>query len=827
MDSREAHAPVRGTSACLALAAVLVLLTALASPAFSAPLPKLGYARVEPACGRPKPGEATCFALVRRPVPASEADAPGVHPFLRGNGAATSGPAGGLTPLELASAYGYDPEAEASSQTVGIVDAYDDPNIESDLSEFDSEYGLPECTEANKCFKKVGQSGETTSLPAPDKTGWSVEESLDVEAVHASCWTCKIVLVEAKNPEFTNLAEATNRAVALGATEVSNSYGGAEAEVPAAEAAYNHPGVVIAAATGDFGWDGWVYFKEERVPPRPPRPNIPASLPTVVSVGGTSLKLTGAGKRASETVWDGDGELAKSKFLEGATGGGCSTIYAAQPWQSSTPGYPAAGCKGNRLSADVSAVADPLTGFDIFDSYECGTECNKFRRGKSWLTIGGTSLSTPLVSAMYALAGGSNGVRYPALTLYGHLGTPSLFDVTQGGSGYCDKEGKACNVNAAVAELSAEFPQLVGVQLDCEGTTACNATTGFDGPSGVGAPASIDLFTPLKPTAAIVPPAKPLAGLSLPFASTGSSDPYPGGLSGANYEWDFGDGHESTGATTTHTFASGGTYTVTLTLTDAYGLKSAVASTEVTVVEPTQKELEEAEKKAKEEAEQKAKQEAEKKAREEAEKKTREEAEHRARAEEEARKKKSEEQAEKKAEEETLKEKAAEEAATLKAEEETAARIRSEEEAAKRHAEEEAIRNAGEVHVGSGEVAVFKAVSDPAATLAGSSLKASGGSFTVKIACPEAEASCEGTVTVQTAAATSAAKRRVVTLASGHFKVAGGKVVSVKLHLAARGRTLLAHRRSLRVRVRIAAHDATGATHTGSAIATLRGQSHP
>jgi hypothetical protein len=591
IDLKQACARARNIVMPLAVVAAAASLAPAAAQGAKAG--EIGFARIERACPAPHAGEATCFALARHRVAASEAGTPGVHPFALRTGAASSGPAGGLTPAQLASAYGYDPSSGGSGQTVAIVDAFDDPNIEADLAAFDTEYKLAACTEANKCFKKVGQTGLTTALPAADKEGWSVEISLDVEAVHATCPGCKVLLVEANSPSFTNLAEATNKAVELGATEVSNSYGGAEAKVPAAEAAYNHPGVVITASTGDQGWDGWTYFNQGIVPATPPRPNIPATLPTVVSVGGTSLTLNASEKRSAETVWNGNGPNDSSEFIEGAAGGGCSTLYTAELWQQSAPGYPAAGCAGKRLNADVSAVADPLTGFDIFDSFNCGSTCEAIRSGKSWLTIGGTSLSAPLITAMYGLAGGAKGVNYPALTLYGHLGGAGVFDVTKGGNGYCDDEGAACGINAQVAKLAEKFPELAGVKLDCEGTTACNAAVGFDGPTGVGAPVSLGLFEPLLPTAAITLPAKTITGIPLAFGAAGSTDPYPGGTTGASYSWTFGDGGSGSGLTPSHTYTAPGKFPVTLTVTDGYGFKSVPKTVELTVTDPTVKEKEE------------------------------------------------------------------------------------------------------------------------------------------------------------------------------------------------------------------------------------------
>ena len=212
----------------------------------------LRYAKVRQACPRPKPGRASCLALSLVSAPAGSA---GASPYTAAAGAVSVGPAGGLTPADLAGAYGYPPSAGGAGQTVAIVDAYDDPKIEQDLATFDAQYGLSACTAANGCFKKVGQTGSTTVLPGSDKVGWSVEIALDVETIHSVCPSCSILLVEANSESFADLAASVNVAVCLGATEVSKSYGGLETAFGAAEqASYDHAGVVILAASGDSGY---------------------------------------------------------------------------------------------------------------------------------------------------------------------------------------------------------------------------------------------------------------------------------------------------------------------------------------------------------------------------------------------------------------------------------------------------------------------------------------------------------------------------------------------------------------------------------------------
>jgi hypothetical protein len=158
------------------------------------------------------------------------------------------------------------------------------------------------------------------------------------------------------------------------------------------------------------------------------------------------------------------------------------------------------------------------------------------------------------------------------MTLYGHLGDASLFDVKQGGNGACDEGGLPCGLN-----------KLLGYKLDCEGTTACNAAAGFDGPTGVGTPSSLDLFRPRLPLAAFAVPAVPAAGIPTSFNAASSTDPYPGGAI-SSYSWSWGDGTApSSGVAPTHAFATPGSYKVALVVSDVGGLESAPATATVTV----------------------------------------------------------------------------------------------------------------------------------------------------------------------------------------------------------------------------------------------------
>jgi subtilase family serine protease len=269
---------------------------------------------------------------------------------------------------------------------VAIVDAYDDPKAEADLAVYRSTYGLPPCTTANGCFRKVNQTGGTTYPTA--NTGWAEEIALDLDMASAVCPNCKILLVEASSNSLGNLLAAENEAATLGANVISNSWGASEFSSEALyDGAFNH-GIPITASTGDSGYGvSW-----------------PAASPYVTAVGGTHLVTASNGRGWSETAWSG-------------AGSGCSGYEPKPSWQSDS------GCT-RRTVADVSAVADPNTGVAVYDTYNVS----------GWLVFGGTSVSAPIVAATYALAGNGATISTPSYS-YAHTG--SLFDVTSGSNGSC------------------------------------------------------------------------------------------------------------------------------------------------------------------------------------------------------------------------------------------------------------------------------------------------------------------------------------------------------------------------------------------------------
>lgn len=355
---------IAGCLAAGALAAIQPAIASAATPTSSAdagsskasdllnavPQDNVPQNYVPAGCNNPSldDGVAQCFADVRT----------GSDHIVRPQ--ATAPPSTALGPADIQAAYSL--PAGGEGRTVAIVDAYGNSHAEADLAEYRRHYGLPECTTANGCFRKVDQNGGT-DYPADD-AGWALETALDLDAVSAACPACNILLVQGDSASLDDLGTAVDTAVRLGAKYVSNSYGlpSEGAFQTAYDHHYDHPGVAVVASTGDTGHVQ----------------NWPATNPNVVAAGGTRLTRTGdTGRGWTESAWT-------------SGGSGCS-LYEAQPaYQRGLT----TGCD-TRATADISAVADPATGLAVYDTVS----------KDGWLQVGGTSLSAPLITAMYALAG--------------------------------------------------------------------------------------------------------------------------------------------------------------------------------------------------------------------------------------------------------------------------------------------------------------------------------------------------------------------------------------------------------------------------------------
>ena len=323
---------------------------------------------------------------ITAPVEAGPPRGMAAHNYLRVRPNVSSSPTG-LSPATVKSAYGFPTSSTAGAgTTIAIVDAYDHPKIESDLAVFSTQFGLPACTTANGCFRKVDQNGGT-SYPKRN-AGWALEIALDVEWAHAIAPGARILLVEATSNSFTNLLAAEDYA-RTHAHYVSNSWGAAEFSGESSyDSHFSGSGVSFFVSSGDNGTPA----------------EYPSSSPNVISVGGTTPHFSG-GSFSSETGWSG-------------SGGGCSVYENGNPAQSTG----SVTCNGKRATPDVSLVADPASGVSVYDSF-------RYQGQAGWWTVGGTSASSPMWAARSAAAGAVVNAAY----VYGN--SISYRDITIGNNG--------------------------------------------------------------------------------------------------------------------------------------------------------------------------------------------------------------------------------------------------------------------------------------------------------------------------------------------------------------------------------------------------------
>jgi subtilase family serine protease len=314
-----------------------------------------------------------------------------------------------FTPADFQKAYNIK-GLKSGGATVAIVDAYGYSTLEADLKVYRSTYGLPPCTTKSGCLTIMDQQGGH-HYP-PDNSGWDLEQALDVDMVSAACPDCKILVVQGNKPHRKSLGIAVQTASEQkGVVAISNSYGGQDG---GNTRYYNHPGIAITASTGDSGYQGG---------------QVPASYTHVIGVGGTSVTPDGSHRGYSESAWSG-------------AGSGCSSQNHQPRYQQDVKTT----CKTDAM-ADVSAAANPGAG-----------GASIYYHGQ-FSQVGGTSESSPLIAAIFALSGNTSG--YPGKYLYAKPG--QLNDITTGTNGSC-------------------------------GPPLCTAGKGWDGPTGLGTPNGVGAF---------------------------------------------------------------------------------------------------------------------------------------------------------------------------------------------------------------------------------------------------------------------------------------------------------------------------------------------
>jgi subtilase family serine protease len=329
------------------------------APGQGSSMPQARGDRTKPVCPDLGPGYAQCMVIFQK--------------------SAISPDVAGLAPIDFQTRYKLPSSTNGAGQVVAIVDAYDNPNISSDLATYRSNFGLGTAN-----FTKYNQNGQTSGFPIGN-ANWGLEEDLDVQMVSAVCPKCTIYLIEANGADTNDLETAEATAVTLGAHIVSNSWGGGGG---INQSFFDTPGVVYLASAGDSGYGT----------------QSPANLPTVVSVGGTNLLKQGSNYQ--ETVWRG-------------TGSGCATGIMKPSWQHDS------GCTSRTMN-DVAAVA---TGVAMYDSYGYS----------GWIEVQGTSISSPMLGGVFGLAGNASAqdAAKKFWTLTKKKRKKELWDVTSGSNGSC------------------------------------------------------------------------------------------------------------------------------------------------------------------------------------------------------------------------------------------------------------------------------------------------------------------------------------------------------------------------------------------------------
>ncbi|MFL6447373.1 MAG: protease pro-enzyme activation domain-containing protein [Bryobacteraceae bacterium] len=311
----------------------------------------------------------------------------------------------GYTPPEIWNAYNltglYKAGFDGTGQTIVIIDWCGSPTIQDDANTFSAMFGLPPLTSSNF---HIYYPSTVPTCGRPD-----VEINLDVEWAHAIAPGAKIALVVPPTASFMDVDDAqlyaiTNR---LG-NVISGSYGSRERTTPAAvlneENLLNQLAAVLGISanfsSGDAG-----DFTANMPATNPPTVSAPADSPYATAVGGVTLALNPDNTIAWQTGWGNNENLLVGSniiynptagFFRGGSGGGPSAVYSKPSFQNALPGT-------QRLLPDIAWLADPYTAGVIAIT-------EPFVFPTVWEAIGGTSLSAPMFSALWAIANQEAGV---------------------------------------------------------------------------------------------------------------------------------------------------------------------------------------------------------------------------------------------------------------------------------------------------------------------------------------------------------------------------------------------------------------------------------
>jgi subtilase family serine protease len=410
----------------------------------------------------------------------------------------------GYTPAQIRGAYGVGAtKLSGKGVTVAIVDAFASGTIEADVNTWSRRHGLPtlksgQLTQANPGIENTPEDPLGTGFLDPE--GWSGEETLDAEAVHAMAPAANLYYVAAVSPLNATLMIAEAQAIENGTAQVvSNSWGStADSPDPADKAIFDQltadaaaTGVTVAYSTGDDG--------DQTATSGSRTADFPATSDMVVAVGGTTLKVLSGNRYGGETYWgtkktpmvDKKWDFAHTVY-NGGGGGGVSTSYAEPAWQkgvvpasyttigTSTPG---------RVLPDLSLDADSTTGFLVGQTQTMKNGATSY----SEYRIGGTSLACPLFAGLMALADQSagKGLGLVTPTLYKLAARGKLSTIFRDPSGVSlGRQGLStlANVRPDYTDTTDPHSQTIYSLRTLGNLLTLHQRKGYDDSTGLGSP---------------------------------------------------------------------------------------------------------------------------------------------------------------------------------------------------------------------------------------------------------------------------------------------------------------------------------------------------
>jgi len=430
----------------------------------------------------------------------------------------------GYVPSQLRSAYGVASLVakgkDGTGETVAIVDAYASPTLYSDAATYSGLNDHTHVLSKGRFREVLPKSFDDGGLCGA--SGWSEEQTLDVEAVHGMAPGAKIVYVGAKDC-FTGLFDAVRKVVddhlADVVTDSWGDNGGDLLDDAGTRASFDHTlimaagtGVSVLFASGDNG--------DEFATLGFASPDYPPSSPWDTAVGGTSLEVGADGAREQEFGWSTDHSYLCTSVLLGSTGctkrtlgtwlplsfdggsgGGTSYDYLQPAYQAgivplalATRNSPVVGPTPTRVVPDISLDADPGTGFLVGETqaFPNGVYYDQYR-------IGGTSVASPLFAGIVAIAdqvaGTSLGFLNPKLYPL-HSSRSAIDDVVAAHEAAQSRVDYANSVSPSGGYLfTTRIIDYQGLETYCDGAGNCGTRKvvistfkGYDDMTGLGSP---------------------------------------------------------------------------------------------------------------------------------------------------------------------------------------------------------------------------------------------------------------------------------------------------------------------------------------------------